>query len=567
MQHNEPGFGVALEQMRRTPDDHNAVGRAFARVTGGSPVWASVGIQLAREPRKAAELVGFTNEAAATHEDDPEALDMFNHFQREISDSMNAYVQSGGKDADALHHVADQMNDVFVHHLSAPLLGKAAGATHMTDEELADYRTGIEASAFATPEMVGAWYNPFSKKKSDGSAASSSSSSTSAKEKKPNVLTRAWRGAKKRVGGIVASGKKKMQQKADASAQARAQKIIQAMEVDSKLDILKNSRGNSASQVYAVAGQIRSLTGAASGAASENMVNLFGRVAPWRLPSETGLEGLVEFGKGFTSMWAIGVEKDFGEESKKESTWTTRDGDISPVDYLGFGSAGRLGHPKAQLFVWAYGNAAPKFTWNSSVPISARASFFQETDAFGSVQRYDFAAVTQANSNFSFLGSTTRSKFVRGDIGEMEGYSTFENDLDEYNAVSVKVKGRSDPVTMLDGKESPAYVMWKEGSLFVIDLVQNLLQRSAALTPRCRFYCKLSKVPSSWSSTTAIEVQIVAVTLEIQVQSIALGHSVVQYYKKNFSARQEAKKRGATAAASTVVGGENEEDTGVVEGK
>ena len=564
MQHNEPGFGVALEQLRRTPDNHEAVSDAFARVTGGSPVWANVGAQLTKDPRRATELLGFTNEAAATHADDPHATELFNHYQREIGDAMHAYAQTGN--AKALHHVADQMNDLFVHHLSAPLLGKAAVAAHMTDEELASYQTGIEASAFATPEMVGAWYNPksWSKKKPVTAKASVEAVKT---EKKGSVFSRAWSGTKKAVGRVVTSGKKKVQQKKDATAQALAQKIIHGMKYTSKLDILKNSRGNSASQVYAVAGQIRSLTGVTSEDRIGNVQKLFGKIPSWRLPVDSGYEGLGELGGPFTAMWEIGVKADFEVDDMKEKTWTMRDDEqSSPVDLLGFGSAMKLGHPKAQLFVWAYGDNPPEFTWNASAPISVKAVFLQETGAFSEkMKRFEFSAVTEAQNNFSYLGTTARSKFVNNDISGMDGYDDFQSDLDAHTATSVKVPGRKDPVYMLDGAESPAYKMYKnDGSLFVLDLVQTLLQRSAALTPRCRLYCKLKRVPKSWSATTAIEVQILAVTLEIQVQSIALGYEVVKHYKEAAAAQAKAGSGGSAkgAASSTA-----NVDAGVVDGK
>lgn len=555
MQHNEPGFGVAMEQLRRTPKDANAVGNAFSRVTGGSPVWADVGVQLTKDPRKAVELFGFTKEAAATHLDDKEAFDLFHHFQRELTDSMTAFVQSQGKDSDALHHAADQMNDLFIHHLSKPSVGKAAVAKHMTDEELSNFQTSIDAKSFGTPEMVGAWYNPFLKKKSSSASSSSSSSSSSTAapatttEKKPNVFTRVWRGAKKKVGQIASSGKKKTQQRQEAAGQSRSQQILQAMTVDSKLDILKNSRGNSATEVYAITGQIRQLSGRAPAKNTSSLVSLFGKIAPWPLPIAAGYEGLTEFGDEISMIGRIGPESEFEKPESVGKTWARLSGPGLLPDYLGFGSAGKLGHPKAQLFMWGFDEPS-EFIWKSSDTIKIEAAFTQPTLAFGDITRFDFAAITEARSNFSYLGSTTRSQFVRGNIGDMDGYGDFESSLDDYDAKSVKVEGRKDPIVMLDGKESEAYKMWKSGQLFVLDLTQNLLQRSAALTPRFRVYCKIiGEVPKSWSSATTIKIGIVAVSLEIQIQSIALGYDVVQHYKKEYVGRQNAKK----AASSTTV--------------
>lgn len=570
MQHNEPGFGIAFEQLRRTPDNHEKVGNAFSRATGGSPVWANVGYQLAKDSSRATELLGFTNEAAATHAEDPEATDLFNHYQREIGDAMHAYAQSGN--AEALHHAADQMNDLFVHHLSSPLLGKAAVATYMTDEELANYQTGIEASAFATPEMVGAWYNPKSWGKKKTAAADAAAGEKAAadaaegkSEKKGNVFSQAWRGTKRAVASVVTSGKKKVQQKKSAAAQALAQKIIEKMDVDSTLSILKNSRGDSASLVYAIAGNIRSLTGATSDDDHAIITKLFGEIPAWRLPVQSGFEGLGELGEGFTAVWKIGVKDDFEKDSSKGVTWTmVDDARSSPVDLLGFGSAAKLGHPKAQIFIWAYEDAdAPKFTWKASAPISIQAVFTQETSVFSTMKRFDFSAVMKAQNNLGSLGTTTKPVPIRNSIWETEGYKDFEKDLDEYQALPVKVPGRKDSVSMFKGVQSPAYTMWKNGSLFVFDLVQNLLQRSAALTPRCRFYCKVEKVPKSWSATTEIEVKILAVTLEIQVQSIALGYEIVKHYKENYPARMKA--GGYSSATTAAAGSSSSTEVGVAD--
>jgi len=530
MQHNEPGFGAAFEQLHRTPDDHERVAAAFARVTNGSLDWADAGAQLAADPGNAAEILGFTPEAAHAHEDDPEGHAKFHFYQREIGDAMAAYARSGGTNTKALYHAADHVNDVFVHHKHAPVLGLASSAAHMTDEELAAHQTGIEAAAFATPEMVGIELrNPFKKKKKEGTAAASSSSAATAEsEKKKGFFSRGW-GATKRFAGSVASKGKKVVRKAKEAVTGQIAKL-KDLPVDASIKIYKNSRGNSSNQVFLNPGQIRRLY--STGEDTSVLEGFIGKIADWRLPPEAW-EGIPET----ISMFDIEMDIEEGTGADSAMLLKIEKPGEQVGNFLAFGSARRATYPFAQLYLWDFGAQGRKFTWNSQKAVKINAIFKQTIDGLEATPtRYDFSAKTKPTRYFDFLGKSASDKFVGGAMDD------FEDDLDQFKA----------------GELSNAYKLWKSDELFVIDLAPKVW-RSPALAPRLRLYCT-HVVPDKYWRTSTLEVTIKFASLQLAVESQGVGAAALNMYverkKKQREERAAAATPGAASAADVAQRGE-----------